>query len=224
MVVIRQLKPLVRIQLPKKPPIVKSRRVITVVRRLADHPTPTPQPTPCRLWQGTVDNNGYGTWWVPTDAGGWRKVRPHRWVIEQLLERQLLASEVIIHRCDQPLCYRVSHLAVGTTAQNNADMVAKGRYVHAGGPVSQERVDRIRQMFECGFSRPAIEAALGESHAIVYRLTGDTPEARAYQRRRASREASTAARRKEEDAARDVPIDLRWVEGDEVPQRGDAGH
>jgi hypothetical protein len=33
----------------------------------------------------------------------------------------------VLHRCDNPACVRVSHLFLGTLAQNNADMRAKGR-------------------------------------------------------------------------------------------------
>ena len=32
-----------------------------------------------------------------------------------------------MHLCDNPPCYNVNHLKVGTTAENNADMARKGR-------------------------------------------------------------------------------------------------
>jgi hypothetical protein len=38
----------------------------------------------------------------------------------------------VLHRCDNPPCVRVSHLFLGTRADNLADMRAKGRGV--GGP------------------------------------------------------------------------------------------
>lgn len=51
----------------------------------------------------------------------------HRWVWEQLHGPTDLH---ILHKCDQPLCYRYDHLFAGTAADNSADMTAKGR--HAG--------------------------------------------------------------------------------------------
>lgn len=35
----------------------------------------------------------------------------------------------VLHRCDQPDCYAVEHLFLGTIADNNADRDAKGRGV-----------------------------------------------------------------------------------------------
>jgi hypothetical protein len=96
---------------------------VTVRRTLADYPPPTPQPTPCRLWQGVL-RNGYG-------------VRPdgqsmHRWVWEQI-NGPIPAGMEVMHLCDQPLCYRYDHLRLGTHAENVADMKAKGRAVGRPG-------------------------------------------------------------------------------------------
>lgn len=33
----------------------------------------------------------------------------------------------VLHHCDTPACYEVSHLWLGTNADNMADMKAKGR-------------------------------------------------------------------------------------------------
>jgi len=136
MVTIRKLKPLVQIRMPgspePRPRQVKPRQVspkrgrVRVVRRTADHPSPTPQPTPCRLWQGAVDRHGYGRLKVKR-AGAWTHQSVHRWVMEAAEGRLLRRDEVVLHACDQPLCFRVDHLSVGTLASNNADMLAKGR-------------------------------------------------------------------------------------------------
>ena len=93
-----------------------SRRTSTL-RTLADFPTPTPQPTPCRLWQGPL-SSGYG----------WRSDQQyqHRWVWEQI-NGPIPEGMYVLHRCDQPLCYRYDHLFLGTHAENIADMEAKGR-------------------------------------------------------------------------------------------------
>ena len=107
MVAIRTLKPLVKLRMPTRQHPTRRTQVKVVRRTQATHPTPTPQPTPCRLWQGTQGSDGYG-WRKITLADGRRiPVSMHRWVMAQLLGRRLNRYEVVLHACDNPLCYRV---------------------------------------------------------------------------------------------------------------------
>jgi hypothetical protein len=39
----------------------------------------------------------------------------------------LTRTDVVMHMCDTPACYRLDHLQLGTQAENAADMKAKGR-------------------------------------------------------------------------------------------------
>ncbi len=80
-------------------------------------PPPTPQPTPCRVWQGSTDRDGYGLR---------RNLRLHRWVW-QSVHGPIPAGMVIMHKCDNPPCFRIEHLQMGTVAENNADRERKGR-------------------------------------------------------------------------------------------------
>lgn len=86
-----------------------------VIRRKSSPPTALD--TPCRVWQGAVDRDGYGA-----AFGG----RIHRWVVEQI-DGPIEDGLVVMHLCDNPPCYRYDHLRVGTAAENNADKVRKGR-------------------------------------------------------------------------------------------------
>ena len=176
MVTIRRLQPSVgKIRLPEKvfDPLRDGRRpgrpnhrggrqIKVVRRRLVDFPAPTPQPTPCRLWQGVTDRYGYGLRWTdPDDEGGRRRLTMHRWIMEQVMGRPLTPNEVILHLCDQRLCFRADHLRVGTVSENNADMFAKGRASpppqnvfhgeqHPNSKLTWKQVRRIRRDAEAG--------------------------------------------------------------------------
>lgn len=140
---------------------------IYVQRSLADFPTPTPQPTPCRLWQGPLQE-GYGQRFSRT---GHRRM--HRWVMSVALGRPLARNEVVMHLCDQPLCYRFDHLRLGTVAENNADMRSKGRArfavqlgeQHHRAALTDDLVREIRASSE---STRKIAARLGLHHATVH--------------------------------------------------------
>jgi hypothetical protein len=127
MVQIRTLKPTVRLRMPTDSQAKYRHTQTKVVRRTQENfPSPTPQPTPCRLWQGAAGSDGYG--WRKTGEGPGRKgVSMHRWVMSEFMGRKLRPTEVVLHACDNPFCYRLDHLSLGTIADNNADMKAKGR-------------------------------------------------------------------------------------------------
>jgi hypothetical protein len=129
---IRRLKPLIRLQIPQKPDKPQRNRPPNrgrfrrVERRRRDFPPPTPQATPCILWQGALDRYGYGALKRNVD-GVQKSYKIHRWIMELYLDRQLGPKEVILHACDNPPCYAIDHLSVGTIASNNRDMLLKGR-------------------------------------------------------------------------------------------------
>lgn len=96
--------------------------MLRIVRTAKTHPAPTPQPTPCVLWQGsTFKANGYGRKWDPVRQ---RSILAHRWAWEYLHGPTDLD---VLHKCDNPPCFRIDHLFVGTAVDNALDMMAKGR-------------------------------------------------------------------------------------------------
>jgi hypothetical protein len=102
----------------------KGRPVTRVQRLIRDYPPPTPQPTPCKLWQGAVDRFGYGMMADYKSGHGKRKYA-HRWVWEAV-NGPIPKGLVIRHRCDNPPCFRLSHLEIGTVADNNWDASERG--------------------------------------------------------------------------------------------------
>lgn len=71
----------------------------------------------CWEWQGQRNEKGYGYW---------RGKRAHRHSWEQA-NGVIPAGMFVMHVCDNPPCVRPDHLAIGTAADNTADMLAKGR-------------------------------------------------------------------------------------------------
>jgi hypothetical protein len=97
---------------------------VRVVRTMETHPPPTPQRTPCRLWQGAVDGDGYGVMADSHLRPGYKKY-VHRWVWEMAYGRPK-PFKVVRHKCDNRACFRLSHLEIGSVADNNRDAQERG--------------------------------------------------------------------------------------------------
>lgn len=201
MVQIRTLSPAVEIRMPRRTgsKTYRGLQAATVARAVKDYPSPTPQPTPCRLWQGAVDNHGYGTWHRYIDKKR-DKIRPHRWVMEQI-HGPLRPDQVVMHLCDNPLCFRYDHLRIGTVAENNADMIAKGRYVPRGQLKLADRqakvVDAlvIQRMFMSGLSPRSIAEDLDLPLSTVRSATKGITIAQVRAAPRKPRDSSERTRR-----------------------------
>ena len=98
-------------------------RKVTYAEQLDRHTVPEPN-SGCILWLGPVDGFGYGMF---TSMGG--RARAHRasWVIAN---GPIGRGVCVLHKCDVPSCVNVSHLFLGTRADNKKDAVAKMRHAH----------------------------------------------------------------------------------------------
>lgn len=77
----------------------------------------------CWLWQGSTNSYGYGIFLLP----GEKKVRAHRFSYEKWVGK-LLADQVVLHMCDNPICVNPQHLKAGTKLDNNQDAKSKNRH------------------------------------------------------------------------------------------------
>ncbi len=77
----------------------------------------------CVEWEGAL-SGGYGV----------RRVRGVRWYVHRLAWTEehgpIPDGMVVRHRCDNPRCYNVEHLQLGTQSDNTQDMHERGRYVN----------------------------------------------------------------------------------------------
>lgn len=81
--------------------------------------------TDCRLWQGRLTHQGYGTVgnYTPKTMGK-RSGLVHRRVFVLV---HGFVPPVVMHTCDTPQCINPAHLKAGTKSDNTKDAVAKGR-------------------------------------------------------------------------------------------------
>jgi len=90
----------------------------------------------CRIWQGATNEKGYGV--LSVDGKTWKAHR-YAWT---LYRGPIPDGMCVLHKCDVRSCVRVRHLFLGTRADNNADMHAKGR--GKSGPSSKEQTSYER--------------------------------------------------------------------------------
>ena len=75
----------------------------------------------CWIWTGARDLDGYGLIKISK-----KMARLHRFIYESLYG-ELPKNIQVCHKCDNPSCFRPSHLFSGTAAENQHDKKRKGR-------------------------------------------------------------------------------------------------
>jgi len=78
--------------------------------------------TGCLEWTAGVDGSGYGKFKIV--GSPCRSAHRIAWVAHR---GAIPAGMFVCHRCDNRLCVEISHLWLGSCADNAADMVNKGR-------------------------------------------------------------------------------------------------
>jgi len=103
----------------------------------------------CWFWTGCVEHNGYGR----VKING-KKLSAHRWSYE-LHYGGIPVGMCVLHKCDNRLCVRPSHLFLGTQQDNTDDMRRKGRRTqqgetHGRAKVTEAQVLEMRKIFKAG--------------------------------------------------------------------------
>jgi hypothetical protein len=100
-------------------------------------------------------------------------VSAHRFSWE-LVNGPIADGMFVCHHCDTPLCVNPRHLFLGTSADNNTDMRAKGRAAigtrQPNAKLTEQAVASIRQRCEAGESRASLSREYGVTKAIIDRV------------------------------------------------------
>ena len=131
----------------------------------------------CWEWTGATVNGGYGVMGIGRRGEG--NVRVHRLAWE-IWRGPIPDGMWVLHRCDNPPCFRPDHLFLGSHADNMADMTAKRRHRtqvrpesiargerHGSAKLSEEEVRAIRALHAEGRTAAAIADQYGLSASTI---------------------------------------------------------
>lgn len=120
----------------------------------------------CLEWKGPLDRGGYGHITVNTILLSVHRVSAALW-----LGFEINSHLLICHKCDNRSCINPQHLFVGTTADNSADMVKKGRSLRGeANPHSKlttKDISVIRSRLASGESQQRIADDYGIAQTLV---------------------------------------------------------
>ena len=131
--------------------------------------TPAHMTSPCWIWTGMLDPNGYGRVHIGPRV---HSQLAHRtgW---ELVNGPILDGLWVLHKCDVPACQNPDHLYLGDAAQNNADCIARNRRNPRRGVetlasrLTEADVREIRAELATGKSQRAIASRYGVASMTI---------------------------------------------------------
>jgi len=129
----------------------------------AIHAYPEIAGTACWEWTGhTCD--GYGYIGMQRPDGTYHNRRAHR--VAWLLETGKWSTVDTLHKCDNRVCVRFSHLFEGTNQENTADKTAKGRATKGEAVNTAKLTDRKVITIRKALTRGAVGAHLARDYGV----------------------------------------------------------
>ncbi len=118
-------------------------KYVPVKERLMNKTVQDPEGTGCWIWTGHVNSKGYGSIRVERNT---QLVHRVAWTE---YKGPIPEGLCVLHKCDNPACWNLEHLFLGTTQDNTKDMMAKGRNApHQGqsNPYAVLNDDKVREI------------------------------------------------------------------------------
>lgn len=120
----------------------------------------------CWEWLAAKNYKGYGRFRLDG-----RRVGAHR-VAYEFAGGSVPEGLCVCHICDNRSCVNPGHLFIGTVADNNADMAAKGRAPcgeeHGRAKLTEAQVKEIRTRCKSGESQNAVAKDFAVSQSAVW--------------------------------------------------------
>jgi len=124
-------------------------------------------PDECWEWQAGLSKSGYGVFHVSKQQ--WRAHR-FSWFLSY---GPIPIDKRILHSCDNRPCVNLSHLFLGTDADNIFDMMTKGRHRaghHGRRKLTEQQVAEIRSRRSAGEIGRALAKEYGITPDQIYRI------------------------------------------------------
>lgn len=121
----------------------------------------------CWIWNGSVGSRGYGSLYV-TSNGRKRKELAHRFSFSLHFGHE---GDVVMHKCDNPLCVNPSHLRSGTHQENQRDKVSKHRQAsgesQGHAKLTVEQVVEIKRLLSLGRTLKQVALLFGVKSGCI---------------------------------------------------------
>lgn len=129
-------------------------------------------PKECIEWNGKRLPKGYGRARI---CGPNRLVHRHTW---EMFNGPIPAGLHVLHSCDNPPCFNVAHLFLGTNADNIADRDSKSRSTwgerNKMSKLTADDVHEIRTAFLLGATAKDLASLYGVLDFTIYKITSGT--------------------------------------------------
>lgn len=133
--------------------------------------------TPCVEWTGACTPKGYGRLRIRG-----QQMYVHRWIWEDA-NGLIPKGMVIMHICDNPPCYALDHLRLGTYAENSGDMVTKGRQARGARlPHTKLTDDQVREIYASTEPGVALASKYGVDKSMITMIRKGQRRSRATQK------------------------------------------
>ncbi|MFT8551785.1 MAG: HNH endonuclease signature motif containing protein [Acetobacter okinawensis] len=145
-----------------------TRKSTSAIERLRGKLKVTPQepgntiPSPCHVFTGAKFRNGYGA-----IQDGKKKVKAHR-VAWEAEHGPIPSGQVIRHKCGNRACCNVTHMELGTRAENSYDCIAEG---HGNWGKPHHALFKVVDGLNTGMTQQEIATSLNLPCGEVGRLT-----------------------------------------------------